>query len=93
MRQTIKTVMAALLIQSFLFQSSALFAQIERIEPPFWWAGMVSNELQLMVYGPDAGKMTGVVERCRCKDQSGTQCRKPELPVCGSGIVTAAEAG
>ena len=57
MQQTIKIAMAALLIQLFLFQSSVVFAQIERIEPPFWWAGMVNKELQLMVYGPDAGKM------------------------------------
>jgi len=26
---------------------------INRIEPPFWWAGMVNTELQLLVYGND----------------------------------------
>ncbi|RBP49742.1 glycoside hydrolase family 13 protein [Arenicella xantha] len=36
-------------------QTSA--ASVERIEPPFWWAGMVSNKLQLMVSGPNVGKM------------------------------------
>jgi len=26
-------------------------AQLERVEPTFWWAGMKSPDLQLMVYG------------------------------------------
>jgi len=28
-------------------------AQIDRIEPPFWWTGMNETSLQLMVYGKD----------------------------------------
>ena len=28
-----------------------MFAQIERIEPPFWYAGMHNPELQIMFYG------------------------------------------
>lgn len=27
------------------------FAQIERVEPPFWWSGMNNTELQIMFYG------------------------------------------
>ena len=27
-------------------------SQIERIEPAFWWVGMKSDKLQLMVHGP-----------------------------------------
>ena len=27
----------------------------ERVEPPFWWAGMVHTELQVMIYGEDVG--------------------------------------
>lgn len=30
-----------------------LFSQVEKIEPPFWWADMHHHELQLMVYGKD----------------------------------------
>jgi len=30
----------------------ALPAQVERIEPAFWWVGMNSDKLQLMVHGP-----------------------------------------
>ncbi|MEP6504158.1 MAG: cyclomaltodextrinase N-terminal domain-containing protein, partial [Betaproteobacteria bacterium] len=33
----------------------AMPAQIERIEPAFWWVGMKSDKLQLMVHGPHIG--------------------------------------
>ncbi|UTF59311.1 glycoside hydrolase family 13 protein [Gilvimarinus sp. DA14] len=36
-------------------------ADIDRIEPPFWWAGMKSDTLQLMVYGEDIGSTDSVV--------------------------------
>lgn len=44
-----------LLIILILVQSFSLFSQItfQRIEPPFWWAGMQDSSLQLMVYGKD----------------------------------------
>lgn len=35
----------------FLLLSSTMFAQIERVEPPFWYAGMHNPELQIMFYG------------------------------------------
>jgi glycosidase len=31
-------------------------AQVERIEPAFWWVGMNSDKLQLMVHGPRIGE-------------------------------------
>ena len=37
-------------IVAFLF-SISICSQIEKIEPPFWWAGMHNPELQLMVHG------------------------------------------
>jgi glycosidase len=40
----------AILLISFL-NSFAAVPKLERIEPMFWWAGMKSPELQLMVYG------------------------------------------
>jgi neopullulanase len=30
---------------------------IDRIEPPFWWTGMVNPQLQIMVYGNDIGSL------------------------------------
>ena len=35
----------------FLFLSLTLFGQIEKVEPPFWYAGMHNPELQIMFYG------------------------------------------
>ena len=35
----------------FLLITRSMFAQIERIEPPFWYAGMHNPELQIMFYG------------------------------------------
>ena len=33
-----------------------MFAQIDRIEPPFWYAGMHNPELQIMLYGKNIAK-------------------------------------
>lgn len=41
--------------------SLAAFAQapaIDRMEPPFWWAGMHDNKVQLMVHGEAIGDLT-----------------------------------
>ncbi|MCB0445378.1 MAG: glycoside hydrolase family 13 protein [Gelidibacter sp.] len=40
----------------FLLLSSAVFSQVEKIEPPFWFANMHNPELQLMVYGQAISK-------------------------------------
>ncbi len=37
---------------SILFSFSS-FAQIERVEPPFWWSDMHQENLQIMFYGKD----------------------------------------
>lgn len=36
-----------------VFLSMTVFAQVEKIEPPFWWAGMQHSDVQLMLYGKD----------------------------------------
>ena len=33
------------------FASTQLFSQIDKVEPPFWYAGMHNPELQIMFYG------------------------------------------
>lgn len=43
------------IILLFLF-TSTVFAQINRVEPPFWYAGMHNSELQIMFYGKDISK-------------------------------------
>ncbi|MBY0486930.1 MAG: glycoside hydrolase family 13 protein [Flavobacteriaceae bacterium] len=35
----------------FLLVSSLSFAQIDRVEPPFWWSGMNLSSVQIMFYG------------------------------------------
>ena len=50
--------LVVLLVFSYCRHSQA----VERIEPPFWWAGMMNPELQLMVYGENISKLTIDVE-------------------------------
>jgi neopullulanase len=35
----------------FLFVSTSVFAQIDRVEPPFWWSDMNLSNVQIMFYG------------------------------------------
>jgi glycosidase len=43
--------MKKLFLLFLIFTTSSMFAQIERIEPPFWYEGMKNPELQIMFYG------------------------------------------
>src|ERR1700759_4676200 len=48
-------------------------AQIERIEPAFWWVGMKSDKLQLLVHGPriaDAAPQIGDAHGVRIESVS-----------------------
>ncbi len=38
-------------IYFFLLITSISFAQIDRVEPPFWWSDMNHSEVQIMFYG------------------------------------------
>ena len=35
----------------FVLFSTSVFAQIQKVEPPFWWSGMTNPEVQIMFYG------------------------------------------
>ena len=37
--------------------SQTLSQNLERIEPPFWWAGFKGDELQLMLHGESISKL------------------------------------
>jgi glycosidase len=44
-----------------LFLTIGLNAQeikLERVDPPFWWTGMVKNDLQLLIYGNEISQAT-----------------------------------
>ena len=47
------------LLLLFLMFNMIMQAQytIDRLEPPFWWAGMKNTELQIMVYGKDISRL------------------------------------
>lgn len=40
----------------------AMYAQVERIEPPNWWAGMKEPTLQIMLYGDNIGSMKPAIK-------------------------------
>ena len=41
------------------FVTGPLYAQeVDKVEPPFWWADMVSTELQLLVYGKNIKELS-----------------------------------
>ncbi|MDT0643467.1 glycoside hydrolase family 13 protein [Zunongwangia sp. F363] len=49
MRGNIKNILFSVLVFT-IFGLNAQ-AQIERVEPPFWWAGMEKSEIQILFYG------------------------------------------
>ena len=47
--------MKKIVLLTFLLSSFA-FAQIQKVEPMFWWKGMKNPELQILVYGKEISK-------------------------------------
>ena len=43
------------MIGALLLSLTAMAASVEKIDPPFWYAGMKNPELQLMIYGEGIG--------------------------------------
>ena len=51
-----------LILGTFLLSLSTYAAMnVNKIDPPFWYAGMQNPELQLMVYGEDIGNSSVTV--------------------------------
>ncbi|QYJ68663.1 glycoside hydrolase family 13 protein [Flavobacterium litorale] len=46
------------IVYILLLICSTAVAQIERVEPPFWWSGMHNPELQILLYGADITRYT-----------------------------------
>ena len=58
----------------FLFFSIFSFAQIQRVEPAFWWKGMKNPELQILVYGKDISKyQVELSDNIKIKDLTKTE--------------------
>ena len=49
----ITSLLAACLLAFMPFKAWAATLQIDRVEPPHWWAGMKSKHLELMLHAPD----------------------------------------
>lgn len=45
-----------------IFGYSLATAQIDKIEPPFWWTNMPVQELQLQLYGEDLGDYNATID-------------------------------
>lgn len=54
--------------------STALQAQIERIEPPFWWSGMKTSRIELLLYGKN---INGLQVKSDFKVKKVTQTENP----------------
>ncbi len=52
---------AIAVVTAFTTQA-ATGAEIDRLEPPFWWQGFEHRELQLLVYGADVGATKPVID-------------------------------
>jgi len=46
----------------FICISVSTFAQIERIEPAFWWVGMKNSQLQLLVHGSEICNRSVIIQ-------------------------------
>ena len=44
-----------------LIGCSSFAQKIDRVEPPFWWAGMKNTQLQLLVYGENIAELSPVI--------------------------------
>jgi glycosidase len=44
-------------VSLFFVVDAAAASRIEHLEPPFWWTGMVSSRLELMVHGDRIGEL------------------------------------
>jgi hypothetical protein len=52
-----------LLLTVFALSSVMSSAQdLSRVEPPFWWAGMANQHLQLMIYGTDIAELSPQID-------------------------------
>lgn len=68
-----------LLCLLLLLCSPAVLAQIDKIEPPHWWTGMVDPQLELMVYGNNIGSAQVSVLEGKARVQSLGRTDNPDI--------------
>ena len=52
-------------------------AQIDRVEPPFWWAGMKHSELQVMVHGERVAELAPTLDCAGVRLAAATRLASP----------------
>lgn len=58
----------------FLLFLAISFAQIQKVEPAFWWHGMKNHDLQILVYGKDISKyQVELSDNIKVKDLTKTE--------------------
>src|SRR5690606_13083905 len=58
----------------FLLICAFTFAQIQKVEPAFWWKGMKNPELQILVYGKNITKYSvELSDKIQVKDLTKTE--------------------
>jgi len=69
-----------LLLIFLVIISSQTFSQysITRLEPPFWWAGMKNDRLELMVFGPGISGLQAVINHEKIKLSHTTCVANPD---------------
>ena len=74
--------MKKIVLLTFLLSSFA-FAQIQKVEPMFWWKGMKNPELQILVYGKEISKYNiELSDQIKVKNIQKTENPKPsEVPL------------
>lgn len=45
-----------LVLLAALWAAAAPGVTVDRVEPPFWWAGMAHDRVQVLLYGPELGR-------------------------------------
>ena len=63
-----------------LFSQSFAY-NLEKIEPPFWWAGFKSDELQLMLYGENISQLRPEIKDSGIKIEKGKDHSKKVIHI------------
>ena len=78
-----------LILGTFLLSLSTYAAMnVNKIDPPFWYAGMQNPELQLMVYGEDIGNSSVTVNYPGVSLSSTVTIRLPIIPPGSPGPIS-----
>ena len=73
------TYLRSILLLTFFALSSVMSRaqDLSRVEPPFWWAGMANQYLQLMIYGTDIAELSPQIDYPGVSLNKTTQVKNP----------------